>query len=255
MKLVLEVSVVGLISKLEHKLQRAVTDKVTEKIITNGAEGAVNSAVKMLGKVTGQKTAPEYIKKAEKQILVVKSKSYSLKTLTHTFKRLAKGKLPNFGANQSRYLVVDRTGELKYRSDDTGDALDRTITNVYDSAGARIGYVQEHLNTMGIPMFEKNVKRCSVVLHGEKICTIKKYESFGLTEMDVTDGNINIKANDLCTHIELRNRNTRFPIGELKTVPFILKDGYVDKFVLEYNDPENEAIVVLLAIAVDSIKA
>lgn len=242
-------------SKLEHKLQRAVMDKVTEKVMPNGAEGAVNSVVTKLGKLTGQSTAPEYIKKAEKHILVVKARSYSLKTVTNTFKRLAKGKLPNLGDDQGRYLVVDPSGVLKYRSDAEDDIMDRTITNVYDPAGTKIGHVQEHMNTMGIPMFEKNVKRCSVFLGREKICTIKKYESFGSTEIEVTDGHFGIRTNDLCTHIEMKNSETKSMIGELKTVPFTLKDGYADKFVLEYDNLESEAVAVLLAISVDVIQS
>ena len=241
-------------SKLEHKLQRAVVDKVTEKVMPGGAEGAVNTVVTKLGKLTGQSTAPEYIKKAEKHILVVKARSYSLKTMTNTFKRLAKGKLPNLVDDQGRYMVVDPSGVLKYRSDAEDDILDRTITNLYDSTGAKIGHVQEHMNTMGVPLLEKNVKRCSVFLGREKICTIKKYEAFGVTEIEVTDGSFDVWANDLCTHIELKNNITKSMIGELKTVPFTLKDGYADKFVLEYDNPEDEVVAVLLAIAVDVIQ-
>ena len=243
----------GLKRNLEHKLQQAVVDKVTEKVMPGGAEGAINSVVTKLGKLTGQKTAQEYVKKAEKHILIVKEKSISLKTITNTFKRIAKGRLPDIDEDLGQYLVVDTSGGLKYRTDAEDDILDRTITNVYDSEGNRIGYIQEHLNTMGIPLLEKDVKRCSVFLNSGKICTIKKSESFGSTDIEVTDGDFRIWKNSLCTNIEIKSRDSKAIIGELESVPFTLKNGYADKFVLEYKDPEKEVIAVLLAIAVDSI--
>ena len=95
-----------------------------------------------------------------------------------------------------RYRVYDSYGNLKYRfevKDKTFEVWDRDMLYLYDSEDKRIGSIKERLFSIGVPLLEKEVKKCSVYLGKEKICQLKKYKSFGELEFEDLEGSVKIK--------------------------------------------------------------
>ena len=72
-----------------------------------------------------------------------------------------------------RYQIVDGNGTLKINL--TLRTLSPTVNlDLFDANGNKIGYVKEHLISTGVPLFEKEVKKCTVFLGKEKIALLKK---------------------------------------------------------------------------------
>lgn len=149
-----------------------------------------------------------------------------------------------------RYQIVDGNGILKYKTNAEDTITDREILDLFDASGKKVGYVKEHLISTGVPLLEKKVKKCTVFLRKEKIALLKKYVSFGDLEFDVLEGDVKI------THEEGKNFKIHYKgklVATLHDCPRNFMDGYVDKFVIEYENPADEVVVILLATAIDLI--
>lgn len=232
---------------LTGKLTAFVGAKIAEKVIPkDSVDDAVNSMLNKLGKAIGQKTAAEHIQEIKKNYLVIKSKSYSISTIVSFFA----GKTPNMNDYLGRYQIVDGNGILKYKTNAEDTITDREILDLFDANGKKVGYVKEHLISTGVPLLEKKVKKCTVFLRKEKIALLKKYVSFGDLEFDVLEGDVKI------THEEGKNFKIHYKgklVATLHDCPRNFMDGYVDKFVIEYENPADEVVVILLATAIDLI--
>lgn len=232
---------------LKGKLTALAGAKIAEKVIPKGSvDGVVNSVLNKLGQATGQKTAAEHIQGIKKNFLVIKSKSYSIGTMVGLFT----GKTPDMNDYLGRYQIVDGNGTLKYKSNAENTITDREILDLFDANGNKIGYVKKHLISTGVPLFEKEVKKCTVFLGKEKIALLKKYVSFGNLEFEVLEGSVKI------THQEGKSFKIQYKgkqVATLHDCPLNLKDGYADKFVMEYDNSEDEVIAILLATAIDLI--
>lgn len=237
---------------LTGKLTALVGTKIAEKVIPkDSVDDAVNSMLNKFGKTIGQKTAAEHIQEIKKNYLVIKSKSYSINTIVSFFA----GKTPGMNDYLGRYQIVDGNGTLKYKTNAEDTITDREILDLFDASGKKVGYVKEHLISTGIPLFEKEVKKCTVFLGKEKIALLKKYISFGELEFDVLEGG-NLNENVKITHQEGKNFKIYYKgklIATLHDCPRNFMDGYVDKFVIEYENPADEVVVILLATAIDLI--
>lgn len=232
---------------LKGKLKTIAATKIVEKAIPKvSVDDAINSMLNKIGKATGQKTAAEHIQGIKKNYLIIKSKSYSIVDVVGA----VIGNSPKMSDYLGRYQIVDRNGTLKYKSNAENTITDREILDLFDANGNKIGYVKEHLISTGIPLFEKEVKKCTVYLGEEKIASLKKYVSFGDLEFEVLEGSVKI------THKEGKNFKIQYEgeqIAILHDCPLNLMDGYADKFVMEYDSPKYEVVAVLLATAIDLI--
>lgn len=225
-----------------------IVEKVMQKSNTEGSlDNAVNSVLNDLGKCVGQRTAAEHMKGIKNNCLVVKSKSYSVGTVVGQIVE----KTPNLNDYSGRYQIVDSNGTLMYKSTAENTVTNREILDLFDASGKKVGYVKEHLISAGFIFLEKEVKTCTVFLGGEKIAILKKYKSFGKLKVDVLEGSVRI------THEEGKNFKIYYKrklIATLHDCPINFKDGYVDKFVMEYKYPAEEVVAILLTIAIDLIK-
>lgn len=234
---------------LKGKLAVLATVKAAEKVIPKGkVDDVVNAALTKIGKANGQKTSEEHIKQIKKNYLVIKAKSHSLGSMVG----ILAGKTPDLSDCYGRYKILDSTGAVKYKSEAEDTLTNRDILDLYDASGQKIGYVKEHLIPVGIPLLEKDVKKCSVYLGKDKIAELKKYVCFGDLSFEATEGNVTIG------HQEGKRFKITYNgklIATLHDVPLNLKDGYVDKFVMEYDDPSDEVVALLLTAAIDIIKS
>lgn len=232
---------------LKGKLATLAAAKIASTILnTNSVDNTVNNVLTKLGKTTGQKTSSEHIQQSKKHCLIIKAESCSLGTLVGLFT----GKSSILADCLDRYQIFDSAGNIKYKSSPANTIIDRGILDLYDAANHKIGYVREHIISVGVPLFEKEVKKCSVYLGTQKIAELKKYVSFGDLYFEALEGNVKITHNKgKSFRITYRNKL----IATLLEVPLNLKDGYADKFVMEYDDPAMEVEAVLLATAIDLI--
>lgn len=241
----------GATMKLKKKLKVLATEKITKRVIhKDKVDDAINSVLTRIGKSAGQKTAEERAKELEKNYLVIKAKSYSLGTMIGTVAELFAGMMPDMGDYLGRYQILDSLGEIKYLLNAENTIVDREILNLYDAAGNKIGYVKEHVLPMGIPLLEKEVKECSVYLGKEKIAELRKYISFGNLEFEMSGGYYKITHNE-GKQFKIYHREKL--LATLYDVPLNLKDGYADKFVMEYDDALDETMAILFAIGLDLI--
>ena len=231
---------------LKEKLSSLATEKLVEKA-NGGVDGVINAALNKIGKATGQKMATEYVQNTQKNCLIIRGKSYSVGTIAGLFA----GKTPDLTDCDGYYQIFDTTGTMKYRSTSKDTIMDRDIIDLYDMKGNKIGYVKEHIMSIGVPLLEKDVKRCSVYLGKEKIAVLKKYVSFGELSFETLEGKYKVTCDKGKWYKVFYGAKQ---IVKLNVVPVNLKNGYVDKFVIEYDDISDEVVAILLATAVDVIK-
>lgn len=232
---------------LKGKLATFATSKIANSVLNaDSVDNTVNNVLTKLGKATGQKTSSEHIQQSKKHCLIIKAKSYSLGTMVGLFT----GKSSDLTDYLGRYQIFDAAGNIKYKSAAEDTIIDREILDLYDAVNQKIGYVKEHIISVGVPLLEKEVKKCSVYLGTQKIAELKKYVSFGDLAFEALEGDVEITHNEGKT-FKIKYRNKL--IATLLDVPLNLKDGYVDKFVMEYDDPSMEVEAVLLATAIDLI--
>ena len=222
--------------------------KLANTVASGNLDNAVNALLNKAGQLTGMGTTEDYAKKVTtKYHLIIKSRSYSVGTLINAIKDI----MPDTDDVYGAYRVYDPDGNLLYSSDSEDTLTMRDVLTICDAHGKKIGSVKEWIMSVGVPLLEKDVKRCTVKMGREKICDLKKYKSFGDLYFECTEGSVDISHQD-GNEFQISYNGRR--IAKLHTVPINLKNGYADKFVMEYDQKEDEAIAVMLAIAIDTIR-
>lgn len=232
---------------LKGKIAKLAGERVAEKLLTSQTVNDVlNNAINISERSSGKKSTEEYIKAIKNNYLVIKERSRSVGTMIN----ILSDKKEHIDDPLGRYRVYDNLGNLKYKSTVEITLADREVIDIFDENDRKIGCVKEHLLSAGVPLLEKEVKKCSVYLGKDKICELKKYKSFGDLYFEVLDGNVKIE------HDKGQNFKINYKgkiLSKLHDVPYKMKDGYTDKFVMEYCDVKNDIVGVLLAIALDVI--
>ena len=227
---------------IKEKLAAIAVAKVTELASSEAMDGAINTVLNKIGKASGTATIDEHIQKVQNNYLVIKARSFSVGTIVGLFS--GDGLVSD---DLGRYQVETSDGRLKYAVKAKITATDRDILDLYDENSRKLGHIKEHLLPMGVPVFEKDVKKCTVFWGKEKLCVLKKYKSFGEKHIDVVEG----KAKVSCKGKEIKISCYGRDIALLHEVTVNLRDGYVDRFVMEPYSKEDEALGVLFATAID----
>lgn len=216
------------------------------------AKESFKESVAAVKKETGlDKTADKIIQKTKTEnVLIVKMQSYSVGTMAKTL--LGVSSATPVGCN-NQYQITTKGGTEVFVSDmETTLLTDRDILTVYDTSNGKrkIGTVKQWLISGGIPLFEKEAKTCTVTLEDEKLCDLKKCVSFGDLQIEAFEGRIEIKikSND---NYSIYHKGKK--IAELHELPMKLKDGFVDRYVLEYKEEKDKQVAVMMAIALDTV--
>lgn len=238
---------------IKGEISKIVVGKTIEKLTSSGKmDDAINSLLNKAGRISGMNSSKDYIENSKSEnYLIIKSRSFSIGNIAG----LLSGKLPENSDTYNGYRIYDKSEQLKYCSNTKDNFVDdwitdRDIINIYDCEKQKIGQIKEHVINIGVPLIEKDVKKCSIKLYGEKICVLKKYKSFGECNFEAIEGNIQIKHTNGNKFEISRNHKLIFKIN---TVPVNLNDGYIDRFVIEYDDINVEKLAVLIAIGIDLI--
>lgn len=191
----------------------------------------------------------EYMQKTKTEnVLIVRVRSYSLGTIASV---LLNKDIEKIADNDGYYQVVSKDGEELFVSDLKSTFwADRDILTVYDmnNGKRKVGTVKQWLVSGRIPLLEKEAKTCTVMLEKTKLCDLKRYISFGELQFDAYDGDaaIRVKAED---HYVIKYRGKE--IAQVYELPTKMKDGFSDRYVIEYKDKKDRELVAMMAIALD----
>jgi len=203
---------------LKGKLISSIGGKVAESILSSEIiNNAVNKVSEKAAEKSGYKNIPEYMKNIRsKNYLVIKTRSFSLGTGLAATASILAGKVPNISGDMISYKIYDSNNELKYKSDDESAYMlvdfDRELLSLYDLDNKKIGTVKEWIISVGIPLFEKDVKKCTIKYGNKKICDLKKYVSFGDLEFESLEGDVEIETDgsDKAFTIEYNSKKRLF---------------------------------------------
>lgn len=191
--------------------------------------------------------ARDIIEKSEKNCLIIKT---ILEAQKNIFDRVngALNKALNFA---ECYQIVDGGGNIRYKGKYKNDYLNMlknlktntsTVIELYDSNNQKRGYIES--------ITYKNIKMCSVYNNDKRMLDIKKYEGYDEIDISLAEGNFKVDYNKLNTY-EIKVENEL--IGKLYITRTREEENYLEKYVLEYEDEENEILGILLSMAIDRI--
>lgn len=214
---------------------------------------ALKESVAAVKKEAGlDKTADKVMQKTKTDnVLIVRMRSYSVGTMAATLLGAAVG--ATAGGGKGQYQIITKDGEEMFVSDmETTFFTDRDILTVYDTSNGKrkIGSVKQWLISGGVPLLEREAKTCTVTLEKDKLCDLKKCVSFGDLQFETLEGSaeVKIKSEDNYSIYYKRKK-----IAELHELPMKLKDGFVDRYVLEYKEAKDIQVAVMMAIALDTV--
>ena len=235
---------------LMNKVTKIAGKKAVEKIAASGiVDNAVNTIITKHNSAIGIKSTEESIKTSKrKNQLIIKRRSFSMDSVVSAFA----GKFDNSNGTPISYRIYDCDGSLVYKCDSDKSILDQYIHNLYDSDNEKIGTISEPLVKLNISLIEKDVKKCAVYFESLKICELKKSieRISNIRYYESISGDVKITC---CDHDLIQIQYKGRLVAVLRSVSGILKDDYVDKYIMEYDRLEDEVIGVLLALAVDII--
>lgn len=229
------------------KKQKKKIAKAKETIKKEISE--IKNEAKSVKKDVGlDQTTDQFVQKAKMEnVLIVRTRSYSAGTMAATLLGATAG------SDKGQYRIVTKDGKEVFVSDmETTLLTDRDILSVYDTSNGKqkIGNIKQWVISGGIPLFEKEAKTCTVTLEKEKLCDLKRCISFGELQFETFEGRaeIRVKSEDNYSVYYKRKK-----IAELHALPMKLKDGFVDRYVLEYKEKKDLQVAVMMAIAVDVV--
>lgn len=231
---------------LKGKLLGLAGAEIANKINAKGfIDNAINTLSKKSAKASGIKTLNEYKKKEDKNYMVFKIPSASVGTMVNIFKDPYKA-IENFGC---MYQFCDMEGNVKYTSEfDTGMIIDRETVTLYDKNKNKYGKVKEYIISVGILLFEKKVKKCSVDFEKENLCKLKKYKFFGDLEFETLEGKMHLNcSDDEKKKYQIKKGNKI--IAKVNELPPKFIDGLVEHYIIQYDNIEDEKLISLMAVA------
>lgn len=213
------------------------------------AKASLKESVAAVKKEAGlDKTADQFIQKAKMEnVLIIKMRSYSVGTMAAALLGATSG------GGKGQYQIVTTAGKEVFVSDmETTLLMDRDIVSVYDMIGKKrkIGSIKQWVISGGVPLLEKEAKTCTVTLEKDKLCDLKKCVSFGDLQFETLEGRAEVKIKSEDNYfIYYKGKK----IAELHELPMKLKDGFVDRYVLEYKEAKDQQVAVMMAIAIDVV--
>jgi len=214
---------------------------------------ALKESVAAVKKEAGlDKTADKVIQKNKTDnVLIVRMRSYSVGTMVTTLLGAAVG--ATAGGGKGQYQIVTKDGKEMFASDmETTFFTDRDILTVYDTSNGKrkIGSVKQWLISGSFPLLEREAKTCTVTLEKDKLCDLKKCVSFGDLQFETLEGSVEVKIKSEDNYSIYYKRKK---IAELHELPVKLKDGFVDRYMLEYKETKDIQVAVMMAIALDTV--
>ncbi len=189
----------------------------------------------MEGKRLGLKTAAEYISSLkEKHYLLVKCRC------------IPKTIIPNVLADDYyQFLIYNEGSKCVFRVDASSSfVFGKEYLRLFDQTGNEVGSVEENLISLCVPILEKNSKEYTVRFKGKELCQITACISMGLRDISCS-GSVCIDRSE--NHFLIKYKNKK--LAQVYIVQQQIQKGYIDEFVIGYDDPGHGALATLLCLA------
>ena len=241
-------------NKLIKEAQKKIMSSIPSKEKINNA---INKIIEKAEVANGKQTVEKYNKKEDKLYMYYKQLSYSIESIIHITKSSLYNQIPldYIDKNGAIYIVCDENNNLLYTSDYDSSLISDTETiTIYDNKNNEIGNVKEKFFSLGIPLLEKEAKRCQMTLFKEKTCLIKKYVSFGELEFETEDGEFYIDYDNSNGKQEYKLKKSNTIIAKLICVPPVITNDYITKYIIEYDNIKYQSEIVLLTTMLNILR-
>lgn len=210
-----------------------------------------SNAMKLLGQtMRGISLSGNIVNKSKKNCLIIKVMAVKNMGLIKVLKGIFDEKY--------RYLdyfkIVDNNGNIKYTGKYKYLAIKKRsnsnyiVIELYDSEDKKIGYI-ENINPVEL---NKNTKICSIYKEDEKILSLKKYEKNNDISVSEENEKYSISFNKLNAYEFKFEKKTK---GKLNLTRDPVEKRYISKYVLEYENKEDEVLSILISLGVEIINS
>lgn len=195
--------------------------------------------------------AYEFVANSKSNCLVMEEGFFDMYSLNE-YKGKKKLKYHDYDGD---YKFFDKNGTVKYLSLKKRKGLEVEIRGknidkncLFDLEGNLIGRIKEHFVSACVPVLENDAKTCSVFLGSDKLCSLRRYYKIGKEHFEIS-GEFSIEHNK---NKEFLIKKGRKSIAKIIIFRFDFKDRFLRSLVIEYDDPKNELIAILLAMAINT---
>ena len=237
---ILEKSIDGVANHLDKKARSKPVVKKESKPTTTNKKGNITPAY-------------NYANTSNKNCFIMESDTFILRELKEY-----KG-TDNFDDDYlGQYKFFDTDGELQYLAIEKrtrcsqshiGRELEKTL--LLDLKGEILGYAKEHRISLTLPVIESESKTCSVYLGDDKLCEIRQSRSVGKEHFSISGNNYTLQHTKNKEFVVKKGNKTIVKLTFFRTT---FKDLLTPRsIVIEFANEKDEAIAMLLAMAIDFV--
>ena len=211
----------SLLEKAAKGIAKSAGKSVAKKVALNVAVKASNK-IEAVGKERNQKLFDDQIGTNN---LILRQKNYKWKD-----------KLDVYDENQKvRYCIKGEFTSIKHHR------------HIYDSSGVELGVIKEKLISLRSPLsLESNPVDFIFEIDGKKVGMLKSRWAFGGEKFEVDFNGWQIKGNVMGSQYKIVSGDT---VITSITERFFLE---TDTYVINIPEPQNELIVLMIVVALDS---
>ena len=191
--------------------------------------------------------AYEYMLRSSKKCFILESAAFDMCSL----KEYCGQKKLKYDDYFGIYKIFDKNEKLQFLSlkkrPGTGKKLDKIF--LFDLHETVLGSIKQHIISPKVPIVEDDTKTCSVILEDNKLCSVKRTYIMG-KEHCIISGEYKIEYVKNTDFIIKKNNKK---IATIKFFRPTLKQVFPKSIVVEYDNEKQKTIVLLLAMAIDTI--
>jgi len=208
--------------------------------------GTVNK-IKEIGIVlSGRSLASDIIKKSKNNCLIIEK---IINPVTET-KKLIKGITNKKYRFFDYYHVLDNNNNIKYIAKYKTFTFFRDLFNnskkieLHDNNNEKIGYIE----IKPFRNHNKDIRMCYIYVNDKKIMNLKKYKKSSNIYASSEEEKFEINYNKLNSY---SFKNNKGKIGKVHITRPKEGNNYMEKYVVEYENEDNEILYVLISIGID----
>lgn len=212
----------------------------------NLCESAAHKIKEIGNALSGKSLASDIMNKSKKNCLIIERIINPMAEKINYIKCIMNKEYRYF----DYYHVLDNNNNIKYRAKFELFTFYRDIKKnskiieLFDSNNTKKGYIE-------IKPFRnqsKDIRMCYIYIDDKNAINLKKYKKSSNIYASLEDGNFEINYNKLNAYnYKCKNKS----IGKLHITLPKEENNYMEKYVVEYENKEDEILEVLISIGID----